>query len=436
MSAADWFERPHREDAYTDSPVARERTPGERDRDRVLYSSAFQRLGGITQVVPAGTGQAVHSRLMHSLKVAQVARRLTQRLLEHDDKLSGEIDPDSVEAAALAHDLGHPPFGHIAEKVLDECARRAECDGFEGNAQSFRILTRLAQRWPATDEQWGLNLTRRTLNGTLKYPWRRDRDDPRKKKKWGAYDADSRAFDWARRGSEDDRRSLAAEIMDWSDDMTFAIHDMEDFFRAGLIPLDRLCTSSDERDRFRGSFRERGEEPEKPKDALREFDLDVLDGAVETLFGDLLDFVEPYTGNRVQRQLLRERSSHMVRDYMHAFSIADGAADVERQAEAEVAVLKHLTWFYVIDRPDLATVQAGQREIVESLFERFFEASMNETWGLFPELEQEALVDAKTESARARVVIDFIARLTEDRALELHRRLSGMTVPVLATGRH
>jgi dGTPase len=176
---------------------ARLRTAGERDRDRVLYSTAFQRLAGITQVVPAGAGQAVHSRLTHSLKVAQVARRLTQRIVEHHPELREELDPDSVEASALVHDLGHPPFGHIAERELNRFACSHDADGFEGNAQSFRLVTRLAQRFPtaSSGEDWGLNLTRRTLDGILKYPWFRDPDDAFRERKWGAYRSDQPAFD-------------------------------------------------------------------------------------------------------------------------------------------------------------------------------------------------------------------------------------------------
>ena len=152
--------------------------PGDRrksfqiDRDRILYSSAFRRLAQVTQVVTAQEGHVFHNRLTHSLKVAQVARRLTESLVTQQPEIAeklGGIEPDVVEAAALAHDLGHPPFGHIAEEELDECAVRHDLkDGFEGNAQSFRILTKLAIH---RIDYCGLNLTRATLNGVLKYPW-------------------------------------------------------------------------------------------------------------------------------------------------------------------------------------------------------------------------------------------------------------------------
>lgn len=188
----------------------RDETPSEgdsrddfqRDRDIVLYTSALQRLSGITQVVSAGTGHVFHNRLTHTLQVAQVGRRLAEKLHLKQPELVkhyGGLSPDVVEAACLAHDLGHPPFGHIAESVLNRLAG-PEIEGFEGNAQSFRIIAELAFTSPDYN---GLNLTRSTLRATLKYPWTYeqrppDRRDPAKKKnKWGAYKSESHAFEHA-----------------------------------------------------------------------------------------------------------------------------------------------------------------------------------------------------------------------------------------------
>lgn len=161
---ADWKARLHVED-----PPAW-RSEGQRDRDRILYTAAFRRLAGVTQVTAEEEGRFFHNRLTHSLKVSQVARRLAERLIfECGKDFANEhgFDEDIVEAAALGHDLGHPPFGHTAEVVLNELANQAECGGFEGNAQSFRVVTKLAPRDYAYE---GLNLTRGTLNGLLKIP--------------------------------------------------------------------------------------------------------------------------------------------------------------------------------------------------------------------------------------------------------------------------
>ena len=221
------------------------------DRDRILYSSAFRRLAQVTQVVTAQEGHVFHNRLTHSLKVAQVARRLAERLIEEQTNIAGKIggiDPDVVEAAALAHDLGHPPFGHTAEEELDECATsHGLIDGFEGNAQSFRILTRLAIH---RVDYFGLNLTRATLNAVLKYPWLRDSDRQSKKwRKYSVYQLDKEAFKFVR-PEFSTRQTIEASIMDFADDITYSVHDLEDFYLAGLIPLELLATDRDEFARF------------------------------------------------------------------------------------------------------------------------------------------------------------------------------------------
>lgn len=207
------------------------------DRDRILYSSAFRRLAQVTQVVTAQEGHVFHNRLTHSLKVAQVARRLSEKLLAQQPDVAvmvGGVDADVVEAAALGHDLGHPPFGHTAEEELDRCATKAGLpDGFEGNAQSFRILTRLAIH---RIDYYGLNLTRATLNAVCKYPWMRSLVPQSKQQhKYSIYDLDKEAFLFIR-PDKNHRQTIEASIMDFADDITYSVHDLEDFYLAGLIP--------------------------------------------------------------------------------------------------------------------------------------------------------------------------------------------------------
>ena len=243
---------PGRDDRFHDNDRPRDRrTEGQRDRDRVLYASAFRRLGGVTQVAAAGERLVFHNRLTHTLEVAQIARRLAENTVkDQPDEVAalGGIDPDVVEASALAHDLGHPPFGHIAERVLDRLVREyGNSDGFEGNPQSFRIVTKLALRH---QDFPGLNLTRATLNAILKYPWLRGTGGGLRELKWGAYSSESEEFEWARELGPADAKSPEAELMDWADDIAYSVHDIDDFYRAGLIPLDRLLTDTDERDRF------------------------------------------------------------------------------------------------------------------------------------------------------------------------------------------
>lgn len=415
MSDADAYLGPAGVRRHSEKPPEN-RSEAQRDRDRILYTSAFQRLAGITQIASSEAGQIIHNRLTHSLKVAQVARRLAQRLGRDADS------QETVAAASLAHDLGHPPFGHIAERELNTLAE--DWGGFEGNAQSFRIVNTLALRDAAYR---GLNLTAPTLNGMLKYPWFRDRADPKKADKWGAYGHERLSFDFARGGSEPDKRSVEAELMDWADDVTYAVHDLEDFHRLGLIPLERLVRADEERSRFFASFFE-DDEQTKLRSKFKDFSADDLNAAMDFVFGETLGDATPYRGAREERIYIRSRTSFLIGWFIGAVVLKGDEVRVDERRRAEVAVLKELAWFYVIQDPSLTTIQHGQRRVIRELHQIYCDAVDDvDRWQLFPLAQQELLKITQSDDRRYRVATDFVAGLTEDLAYELYHRLTGVS---------
>lgn len=281
MGIRDALERIHSQHANNEDW----RTPAQVDVDRVWYAPEFRRLEGVTQVVPPQDDYVFHDRLTHSVKVAQVAATLARRqihiandetsdlygqLAEHGIDIADWISPDHCYVAGLAHDIGHPPYGHAGEaalqKIGDKQASSLGGRSFEGNAQSTRIVASLSFRKPRID---GLDLTLRSLASIAKYPWLRGEHPtnvPKLAKKWSFYPEERYVLDLLRRrgfvrevrgvSTGDDANGIPmpgpvlavhrwpeAEIMDWADDISYAVHDLEDFYRAGRIPLHRIASS-------------------------------------------------------------------------------------------------------------------------------------------------------------------------------------------------
>jgi dGTPase len=405
------------------------------DRDRILYSSAFRRLAQVTQVVTAQEGHVFHNRLTHSLKVAQVARRLTERLIEQQPDLAeklGGVDPDVIEAAALAHDLGHPPFGHTAEEELDECAiRHGLKDGFEGNAQSFRILTRLAIH---RIEYYGLNLTRATLNGVLKYPWLRDNNCESKKwRKYSVYDLDREAFQFVR-PQEEEYQTVEASIMDFADDITYSVHDLEDFYLAGLIPLELLATDGDELERFIVEWlRER---PNNQVAKIVKSEPHRFQNFLNVTY-NLRGQYRP--GSFEQKAQIKRISSQLIQTYIHSVNLSEeygerGYLQYDFAKEEELKFLQRIVWAYVISNPRLATQRYGQKKIIRTLLSIYLEAINKEDLSFIPARfvkEYLELKDKKTQGEninqeKTRMAVDIVASLSEAEAVLQYRRLTGI----------
>lgn len=429
---------------------ADQRNAAQRDRDRILYSSAFRRLAGVTQVVSASEGHIFHNRLTHTLKVAQISRRLAEKLANEQSDVAtalGGVDPDIAEGAALAHDLGHPPFGHIAEKELDRLARHeGATDGFEGNAQSFRIIARLAVRHP---DMPGLNLTRATLNAVLKYPWLREPTGKRNKK-FGAYHTEKAEFAWARELTtpDDKRQGAEAALMDCADDIAYSVHDVEDFYRAGLVPLDRLVADDGETRRFLDRAFARWNEHDEFENVTRDIYEKRFEGLRELISIFAID--SPFTGATRQRAGLRSLTSNLVARYMVGIALQVPPTDneprvrIESQHQHELKLLKELVWQYVILNPNLATQQHGQKVVIQQLFQAYLSAARDRDYSIFPTKARDdlALVSEETHDAkdldvaRIRVVVDLIASMTEEQAIRLFRRVSGSALGSITDALH
>jgi dGTPase len=425
---------PNRSDRYwsvDDEPLG-VRTPFQRDRDRLIYTSAFQRLGSVTQVVSATEGSVFHNRLTHTLEVAQIARRLAEKLASESPSLAqdlGGIDPEVVEAAALAHDLGHPPFGHVAEKKLDDLAKSNNAsDGFEGNAQSFRIVTRSAAH--RTDYK-GLNLTRATLNAILKYPWPRDRTGAdvsgHQSEKYGTYDADLKVFEFARDGATPrGKKSVEAAIMDYADAIAYSVHDLDDFYRAGLVPLEELATSDDEFSEFIDRWKTRGKLPPS--------EVDAHSNAFRELVRSLA-LRRRYAGAWKQRAVIRTWTAALIGDFVNAVHLQepdDSGNLLQRDQEKmrEMRFLQALIWDYVILNPRLATQQAGQREIIELLFQTYLDAVRGRDRGIVPARFHWELAELPSgpgaQALETRLAVDIVSSFTDDQAVLMYRRLLGV----------
>jgi dGTPase len=391
----------------SEAPGAAPRTAFARDRARVLHSVGLRRLAAKTQVMVPGQSDFPRTRLTHTLEVAQIAREIGAAL---------GCDADLVEVAGLAHDLGHPPFGHNGEAELDRIAD--SIGGFEGNAQTLRVLTRLeAKVTDADGRSCGLNLTRASLDASCKYPW------PRRPgtRKFGYYADDAEIFHWLRVGAPDERRCLEEQVMDWADDVAYSVHDVEDAVHGGLVELSSFASADVQASVV--ATAQRLYAPDRDTETLRAALQRLMalpmwpgnfDGSMRALVR-----LKSFTSTLIGRFCTAAQDATLAA-YGHGPLVRyDADFVVPDEQRDEVSVMKAITAQYVMDRPGAASEYAAQRVMIAEVVEALQGSAgvMIEPW-LRP-----AWQSASTDAERFRVVIDQVASLTDVSIVDWHRRL-------------
>ena len=387
-----------------------------RDRARLLHSSALRRLAAKTQVLsPAAGLDFARNRLTHSLEVAQVGRELASSL---------GLDPDIVDTACLAHDLGHPPFGHNGERALNDWA--LDIGGFEGNAQTLRVLTRIEPKVFGPDgRSYGLNLTRASLDASCKYPWPQADGipDPSGRSKFGFYADDVAPFEWLRANAPLRQLCIEAQVMDLSDDIAYSVHDFEDAVVGGYIDVAELGARVNHDALVDSMFAWIG----------GELTHDELIAAFDRL-DNLEVWLDTWDGSRLAHGRLKNLTSQLIGRFLGAAvsatrgefpqeSLIRFSANVvvPREIQAEIAVLKGIVAANVMSTNARQPLYTRQRSLLTELADRLMESGPA---GLDPGFAAD-WTEASTDAARRRAVVDQIASLTDQSALAWHERLVG-----------
>jgi dGTPase len=386
-----------------------------RDRARLVHSAALRRLAGKTQILGAGHDDFVRNRLTHSLEVAQIGREFGAAL---------GCDADLVDTACLAHDLGHPPFGHNGEMELDRIC--ADIGGFEGNAQTLRLLTRLEpKRCHPDGRPAGLNLTRASLDAATKYPWVRG-DGPVPTPKFGAYDDDLPVFEWMRGDAEPRARCFEAQVMDWSDDVAYSVHDLEDAIASDWMDPRVLRSRMEMRSvlEVAGATYAPDQDPAALAAALDQI---LATGAIPSGFD----------GSRNALAALKDMTSRVIGRFVLAVEVAtrerygpgplcryEADLVVPDETRAECAVLKAVANQFVVTTRKQMVLKEQQRHLLTDLVD-FYAAVPDTRLDLDFRAEFRAAGD---DAGRLRVIVDQVASLTDARAVSLHSLWAASTV--------
>ena len=391
----------------TELPKRRGRRAFARDKARVLHSAGLRRLSAKTQVMSAGADDFPRTRLTHTLEVAQIGRELGDAL---------GCDPDLVETACLVHDLGHPPFGHNGEEALHKAS--LDIGGFEGNAQTFRLLTRLESKTIRDGRSLGLNLTRATLDAATKYPWAFDGKNP----KFGFYEEDKEIFDWVRLNVKNQSKVFEAQVMDIADDIAYSVHDIEDaIYGQHFSPL-----ALDSEPEFK----------EVVKLAATEYASEINEDNLNKALNSLIKqswWVKSFTATQVDMAALKNMTSHLIGKFTEEIEQATKAGNkaenftrynanliVPLETKAQIAVLKAVVNLFVMQRKGAAENYAKEQDLILNIVEGL----QNNPQKLDPQFKHQ-FDNAGSSKEAKRAVIDQVASLTDSSARRLAQEFVG-----------
>jgi dGTPase len=391
----------------TELPKRHGRRAFARDKARVLHSAGLRRLSAKTQVMSAGADDFPRTRLTHTLEVAQIGRELGDAL---------GCDPDLVETACLVHDLGHPPFGHNGEEALHKAS--LDIGGFEGNAQTFRLLTRLESKTIRDGRSLGLNLTRATLDAATKYPWAFDGKNP----KFGFYEEDKEIFDWVRLNAKGQTKVFEAQVMDIADDIAYSVHDIEDaIYGQHFSPL-----ALDSEPEFK----------EVVKLAATEYATEINEDNLNKALNSLIKqswWVKSFTATQVDMAALKNMTSHLIGKFTEEIEQATKAGNkaenftrynanliIPLETKAQIAVLKAVVNLFVMQRKGAAENYAKEQDLILNIVEGL----QNNPQKLDPQFKHQ-FDNAGSSKEAKRAVIDQVASLTDSSARRLAQEFVG-----------
>ena len=446
------------------------RSPWRRDCARLIHSPSFRRLQGKTQLFPGSETDFFRNRLTHSLEVAQIAKSLALKL-NYDLEQAGEtalVEPDIAEFAGLAHDLGHPPFGHIGEEALDE--KMIDVGGFEGNAQTLRILTRTEKRHlidnttlgideEGKDKRIGLNLTARSIASILKYdnpiPISRDERTAESGPVKGYYHSEADIVRMLkkklclRRNLKRPFKTVECQIMDIADDIAYSTYDLEDSFKAGFInPIDLVCASEEILANVAKKVSQRLSidlDSRNVKERIRSIFFDIFDPPVKGISGteltdDLYEFLHFYsveTATRIAKLYTQDGyyrtalTSKLVGLAIRNVSIKTlnrdaplfSEIDLNLEHRIDVEILKNYVYESQILSQRVQISARRGKEIVRTLFDAL-SCAKSRGYLLLPNDFKDIYCAVDDDCLKHRIVCDFIASMTDRYAIELYGRLT------------